>query len=141
MTIHPINAGTFLLFAARTDLLERGLHPDTLTHEHTTALAKEGLSALDRNIDAILELESYPGEDGLLLFIHTTPAVWRFFDCDAFLNAVTSLPHLTGQPLYQWNGDFWLVGEGSTTRSEFADPVRDDPLLSTRLAEYAQPLF
>ena len=140
MTIHPIGPSAALLSLTRTQLQQRGLHPDFLTDAQAADLAREGLSSLGRYADAVLELERYPGKDGLLLFIHTVPAVWRFFDSDALLDAAAALPGLARQPLYRWKGAFWLPGEGSPSLSEFADPIRDDPFLSARLAEYGQPL-
>ena len=143
MTIQPISPSVSLLYLTRSELQERGLHPDSLTHESTLTLAKEGLSALGLRTEGFLKLESYPDKNGLLLFIHTppgTPTVWRFPNGDALLDAVTALHGLDTQPLYWWKGAFWLVAEDSIPLSEFADPVRDDPFLSARLAEYAQPL-
>lgn len=141
MTIQPIGPVSALLSLSRAELLERGLHPDLLTCQQTEELARECLFSLGRNVDCVLELESYPGEDGLLLFIHTTPAVWRFPDGDTLLDAVAVLPKLAELPLFWWQETFWLVGEGGAALSEFADPIRDDPFLSARLTEYAQPLF
>lgn len=146
MTIQPIGPFTSLLYLTRAELQERGLHPDHLTREHTLALAKEGLSSLNRAAADPLELESYPDKSGLLLFIHTppdVPTVWRFPDCDALLDAVASLQSLAAQPLYWWQDAFWLVAqpEPNPALSEFADQIEDDPLLSVRLAEYALPLF
>ena len=143
MTIQPISPSVSLLYLTRSELQERGLHPDSLTHENTLALAKEGLSALGQQTENLLKLESYPDKNGLLLFIHTppgTPTVWRFSDGDALLDAVTALPDLAARPMYRWKDAFWLVGEDSAPLAEFADPVRDDPFLSARLAEYALPL-
>lgn len=143
MTIQPIGPTASLLYLTCTELQERGLHPDCLTHQDTWNLAKEGLSALGRTADDLLELESYPDKHGLLLFVHTLPgdpAVWRFPDSDCLLDAVASVEGLAEQPLYWWQDAFWLVGEGDAVLSEFADRVEDDPLLSARLAEYALPL-
>ena len=144
MTIQPISPSVSLLYLTRSELQERGLHPDSLTHENTLTLAKEGLSALGLQTEDLLQLESYPDKNGLLLFIHTppgTPTVWRFAaDDDALLDAVTALPDLATRPMYRWKDAFWLVGEDSAPLAEFADPVRDDPFLSARLAEYALPL-
>ncbi len=139
MTVQPINPTTSLLYLTRAQLLERGLDPDTLTHRQTAQLARECLSALGQETDCVLELERYPDKSGLLLFIHTAPAVWRFFDGDALLDAAVSLSDLDAQPLYWWKGAFWAVGRGSASLSEFAEPV-DDPLLDVRLAEYGQRL-
>ena len=141
MTIQSINPTSVLLSLSREELQERGLRPDLLTRQQTEELARECLFALGRNDDSVLELESYPGEDHLLLFIHTTPAVWRFPDGDTLLDAMAVFPELTGLSLYWWQNAFWLVGKGSDALSEFAEPIRDDPLLGARLAEYAQPLF
>ena len=139
MTVHPIGASALLLFAALSDLQERGLHPDSLTYEQTERLAREGLSVLGWNTNGVLELESYPGEDGLLLFIHTAPEVWRFPDGDALLDAMAALQGLDTHALYRWKDAFWLVGAEHAALSEFADPIRDDPFLAARLAEYALP--
>ena len=142
MTVQFINPTTALLYLTRAQLRQRGLHPDALTYEHTSALAKEGLSSLGQATTEVLKLESYPDKAGLLLFVHTSltgPVVWRFFDGDALLDAVAALPDLESQPLYWWQEDFWLTGTDCAPLSEFADPV-DDPFLTARLAEYAQPL-
>ncbi len=138
MTVLSIGPATALLYLTQEQLYERGLHPDTLTHAHTAALAREGLALLGQTAE-IAQLESYPDKAGLLLFVHTAPAVWRFFDSDALLDAINALPGLDGQRLYRWKGAFWFIGQGSGALSEFADRT-DDPLLGTRLAEYAQPL-
>lgn len=140
MTVHPIGPASALLSLSREELQERRLHPDLLTPLQTEKLAQECLSSLGRSVDCVLELESYPSEGGLLLFIHTAPAVWRFPDADALLDAVSALPLLAEFPLYRWQDTFWLVGEGGASLSEFADPIRDDPFLGVRLAEYARPL-
>ncbi len=143
MTVQPINPTVSLLYLTLPELKERGLHPDHLTDQHILTLAREGLSALGRTADEPLKLESYPDRHGLLLFIHTspdTPAVWRFGDSDALLDAVAALPDLTALPLYRWKGAFWLVGGDSASLSEFADRMEDNPLLTARLAEYGQSL-
>lgn len=143
MTIQPIGPTTSLLYLTCAQLQERGLHPDCLTHQDTWNLAKEGLSTLGRAADDLLELESYPDKQGLLLFLHTVPTaptVWRFADSDSLLDAVRTIHDLAAQPLYWWKDAFWLVGEGGAILSEFADRVENDPLLSARLAEYALPL-
>lgn len=145
MTIQPIGPTVSLLYLTLPDLQQRGLHPDFLTHEHTLTLAKEGLSSLGLSADGLLKLESYPDKNGLLLFIHTSPtapAVWRFPDGDALLEAVAVMENLAAQPLYWWKDAFWLVArsEPDAVLSEFADQMENDPLLSARLAEYAQPL-
>ena len=143
MTIQPISPSVSLLYLTRSELQERGLHPDSLTHENTLTLAKEGLSALGLQTEDLLQLESYPDKNGLLLFIHTppgTPTVWRFSDGDALLDAVTALPDLAARPMYRWKDAFWLVGGSDAALSEFADRIDHDPLLSARLAEYALPL-
>ena len=144
MTVQPIGPTAVLLYLTRAELRERGLRPDFLTHEDTWTLAKEGLSTLGQTADGLRELESYPDEQGLLLFVHTAPAdpaVWRFPDGDALLDAAAALQGLAEQPLYWWKDAFWLVGEVSAALSEFADRVEDDPLLAARLAEYALPIF
>lgn len=144
MTVQPIGPTAALLYLTRAELQERGLHPDFLTYERTLSLAKEGLSTLGQTTDSLLELESYPDEHGLLLFVHTSPAapsVWRFPDSDALLDAAAAVQNLAAQPLYWWKDAFWLVGEGGAALSEFADRVEGDPLLTARLAEYAQPIF
>ena len=143
MTVQLINPTTALLYLTRTQLRQRGLHPDTLTYEHTAALAKEGLSFLGQAAAEVLKLESYPDKAGLLLFVHTSltdPVVWRFFDGDALLDAAAILPDLTVHPLYRWEDAFWLVGGDGAPLSEFAAPVRNDPFLAARLAEYGQPI-
>ena len=143
MNVQPINSTTTLLYLTFTQLQERGLHPDLMTHAQALRLAGEGLSSLGRRAEEVLELESYPDKTGLLLFIHTqptSPAVWRFFDSDALLDAVTALPDLAARPMYRWKDAFWLVGESDAALSEFADRIDHDPLLSARLAEYALPL-
>ena len=143
MTIQPINPSVSLLYLTRSELQERGLHPDSLTHENTLTLAKEGLSALGLQTEDLLQLESYPDKNGLLLFIHTppgTPTVWRFPDSDALLDAAAAVQNLAAQPLYWWKDAFWLVGGSNAALSEFADRIDHDPLLSARLAEYALPL-
>ena len=139
MTVLSIGPATTLLYLTQEQLYERGLHPNTLTHAHTAALAREGLAFLGQTAE-FAQLESYPDKAGLLLFVHTAPAVWRFFDSDDRLDAVNALPELEGQNLYWWKGAFWLMGQGNPALSEFADPVRDDLFLGTRLAEYGQPL-
>lgn len=143
MTVQPIGPTAVLLYLTRAELRERGLRPDFLTHEDTWTLAKEGLSTLGQTADGLRELESYPDEQGLLLFVHTAPAdpaVWRFPDGDALLDAAAALPGLAEQPLYWWKDAFWLVGEVSAALSEFADRMEDNPLLTARLAEYGQSL-
>lgn len=141
MTVQSIGPTATLLFLPREELQQRDLHPHQLTQQQAEELARECLFSLGRSVDCILELEGYPGEDGLLLFIRTAPTVWRFSDSDALLNAMALLPSLTSQPMYWWKETFWLVGEDNAPLSEFADCMEDDPLLHARLAEYALPLF
>ena len=143
MTVHPINPTTALLYLTREQLRQRGLHPDFLTREHSIELAREGLSSIGQAAGDVVELESFPDQNGLLLFIHTAPAgsaVWRFFDSEALLDAAIALPDFKIRPLYRWKDTYWLVSEGNDALSEFADRTADDPLLAARLAEYAQPL-
>lgn len=146
MTIQPIGSSTLVLYLTFSDLQERGLHPDSLTQEHTLDLAREGLALIRRTASDPLELESYPDKNGLLLFIHIAPpaqSVWRFMDSDAFLDAVLFMPNITTADLYWWNESFWLVSadDSGLSLSEFADLIESDPLLSARLVEYATPLL
>lgn len=146
MTIQPIGPSISLLYLTFADLQERGLHPEFLSQEHTLSLAREGLLMIGRETDDPLELESYPDKNGLLLFIHTVPSaqnVWRFFDSDAFLDAIFTLQGITSVPLYWWNDHFWLITDAlpDSRLPEFADQCKGDPFLCARLAEYATPLL
>lgn len=146
MTIQPIGSSTLVLYLTFSDLQERGLHPDSLTQEHTLELAREGLFLISKTASDPLELESYPDKNGLLLFIHISPpaqSVWRFMDSNAFLDAVFSMPNITAAALYWWNESIWLIPADNAdySLSEFADLIESDPLLSARLAEYATPLI
>lgn len=140
MTVQSIGPTTALLSLSREELRKRGLHPRLLTHQQAGELARECLLSLGWSADCALELESYPGEDDLLLFIRTAPAVWRFSDSDALLDAIAVLPTLTGSTLYWWQDAFWLVGRDCPLLSEFARRMESDPLLHARLNEYARPL-
>ena len=141
MTIHSINPASALLSVTSEELEERGLHPHLMTRQQTETLARECLFSLGWSADSALELESYPSKEGLLLFVRIAPTVWRFPDSNALLDALSLLPDLSGQPLYRWKEMFWMTDADCAALSEFADPIRDDPFLSVRLAEYAQPLF
>lgn len=146
MTIQPIGPTTFLLYLTLGELEERGMHPEFLTFDHTLELAREGLSSLARHTRDTVELESISDSHGLLLFIRTASpirSVWRFMDCDAFLDAFRAIRNALPSPIYLWKDDFWLVTEHDIDPrlSEYADLMESDPLLSARLLEYAAPLF
>lgn len=145
MTFYTIGPSASVLYLTAAELRQRGLQPEELTREQILALAREGVSQTGYAAHAPLELESYPDKNGLLLFIHMTPpdrAVWRFFDSDALLDAVTAAAVSPSDNLYWWNDFFWLLSDPDrdSRLSEFADPIDDDPLLYARLMEYAAVL-
>ena len=146
MTIQPISSTTSLLYLTFTELQERGMHPQFLTYEHTLELAREGLSVLGQCVDNTIELESYPDNNGLLLFIHIappTPSVWCFMDDNAFLDAVLSMREILPSPIYCWSNNFWAITDSTPDPrlSEYADLMENAPLLSARLTESAAQLF
>lgn len=145
MTFYTIGPSASVLYLTAVELCQRGLQPEELTREQILALAREGVSQSGYAADTPLELESYPDKNGLLLFIYTMPpdrTIWRFFNGDALLDAVTTAAASPSDNLYWWNDFFWLVSApGFDPRlSEFADPISDDPLLYARLREHAAVL-
>lgn len=145
MTFYTIGPSASVLYLTAAELRQRGLQPEELTREQILVLAREGVSRTGYAAHASLELESYPDKNGLLLFIHTAPpdrAVWRFFDSDALLDAVTATAVSPSDNLYWWNDFFWLLSapDHDPHLSEFADLISDDPLLYARLREYATAL-
>lgn len=145
MTIYAIGPCASVLYLTAAELRQRGLQPEELTREQILELAREGVSQTGYAPDAPLELESYPDKSGLLLFIHMTPpdrTIWRFFDSDSLLDAVTAAAVSPSTTLYWWNDFFWLVSapDYDPRLPEFADQINDDPLLYARLREHAAAL-
>lgn len=145
MTFYTVGQCASVLYLTAAELHQRGLQPEELTREQILELAREGVSQSGYAPDAPLELESYPDKSGLLLFIHMTPpdrTVWRFFDSDALLDAVTTAAVSPSDSLYWWDDCFWLLSDPDRDPhlTEFADRINDDPLLCARLREHAAAL-
>lgn len=150
MTIQPISAATVVLYLTPTDLRERGMSSDELTAAHALDLIQEAFRQAGLSPGGSLEIETYPEQCGVLVFVHISPAqqtVWRFEDCESLLAAAAALGK--GGPdgaLYYWREHFWLVlpdqeTGGCARLSEFGDQETGDPYIFARLEEYGVPLL
>lgn len=150
MTIQPISVHSVVLYLSPADLRERGISFDQLTTAHALELTREAFCQAGLSPEGPLEIETYPEQCGVLVFVHIHPArqtVWRFADSESLLAAACALDG--GGPdgaLYCWDGCFWLVLSGPESGvcarlSEFGDQVSSDPYMAARLEEYASPLL
>lgn len=139
MTIQPISPASLVLFLTDADLQEHGIRPHELTAAHTLELARRAGFSLT----APLEIETYPDQCGVLVFVRLGPAqqtVWRFEDLEALLAACAFLED--DGVLYWWDDRFWLVLPARTAPvlSEFAAPETADVYILGRLEEYGTRL-
>lgn len=150
MTIQPISAASVALYLTPSDLRERGVRADELTAEHTLELTREAFRQAGLPLEGALEIETYPDQCGLLVFVHLSPArqtVWRFDDCEALFAAAAILgADETDGALYWWEDRCWLVLPGGEAGlcarlSEFGSQETADPYILARLEEYGTPLL
>lgn len=150
MTIQPISAASVVLYLTPTDLRERGISFDQLTTAHTLELTREAFCQAGLTPAGALEIETYPEQCGVLVFVHIRPSrqtVWRFEDFESLLAAAAVLGE--GGPdgaLYCWEERFWLVlSDQDANRcaclSEFGEQESSDPYIAARLEEYGLPLL
>lgn len=145
MTIQPISAASMVLYLTPADLRQRGLCAEELTAEHTMELAREACRRAGLPLEGTLELETYPDQCGLLVFVHVSPppqTVWWFSDFEALLGAAAALrDSSTDGSLYWWEDRCWLVLPGGETGAgarlaEFGEQEAGDPYILGRLEEY-----
>ncbi|MGN0968967.1 MAG: hypothetical protein ACI4O3_06820 [Oscillospiraceae bacterium] len=150
MTIQPISAASVALYLTPADLRERGVCADELTAEHTLELTREAFRQVGLPLEGALEIEIYPDQCGLLVFVHLSPerqTVWRFEDCEALFAAAAALSEdKTDGALYWWKDCCWLVLPGGEAGicarlSEFGSQETGDPYIFARLKEYGTPLL
>ncbi len=150
MTIQPISVHSVVLYLTPADLRERGISFDQLTTAHTLELTREAFCQAGLTPEGPLEIETYPEQCGVLVFVHIRPAqqtAWRFADFESLLAAASALREDGPDgALYCWNECFWLVlsdqeNDMCAWLSEFGDQVSSDPYIVARLEEYAVPLL
>lgn len=150
MTIQPISAASVVLFLTPTDLQKHGMSSGEVTAAHTMELAREAFHQAGLPSEGPLEIETYPGQCGMLIFVHICPlqqTAWRFEDGESLLAAAAALRE--GWPdgaLYWWETHFWLVlcgqaADACACLSEFGDQEKSDPYIAARLEEYGIPLL
>lgn len=150
MTIQPISAASVVLYLTPTDLRERGISTGELTAAHALDLTREAFRQAGLFPDGSLEIETYPDQCGVLVFVHIGPTrqtIWRFGDCESLLSAASALGEIGPDgALYWWEGRFWLVlpdceTDGYARLSEFGEQETGDPYILARLEEYGVPLL
>lgn len=141
MTIQPISAASTVLYLTPADLLEQGLRVEELTPQQILNLTRDALCQTWVFPSAPPELEVYPAECGLLIFIHLGSEIWLFRDFEALLTATLALDHdHTDCRVFWWNEAYWLILSGQNTKgnallSEFGSSASDIPYISSRLEE------
>jgi len=144
MTIQPISEVSVVLYLTPDDLQQRGLCAAELTAEQTLELTQTAFARSGLEPERILELEAYPEECGMLIFVYITPnrqSVWRFSDSETLLDGVAALREETDGALYWWEDSYLLVlPDPAICLAEFGTR-EDDEYIHERLREYATPLL
>ena len=144
MTIQPISEVSVVLYLTPDDLQQQGLCAAELTAEQTLELTQEAFVRSGLEPERILELEAYPEECGMLVFVYISPArqsVWRFSDSETLLDGVAALREETDGALYWWEDSYLLVlPDPAICLAEFG-MREDDEYIHERLREYATPLL
>lgn len=141
MTIQPISAASTVLYLTPADLSEYDLCAEELTAQQILNLTGDILRQTWIFPSAPPELEVFPAECGLLIFIHIGNEIWMFLDFEALLSAILTLEHECSDcRLFWWNDAYWLVLPGqnaksNATLSEFGSSVSDIPYMTARLEE------
>ena len=150
MTIQPISAASVALYLTPADLRELDVDPEALTAERTLELAREAFRRAGLPLEQPVEIETYPDQSGVLVFIHMNPvqpAAWCFEDWEDLLAAAAALGEdCPDAALYWWEGGCWLVMPGqdaclAARLSEFGSQELEDPYRIPRLAEYGELLI
>ena len=144
MTIQPISEVSIVLYLTPDDLRKQGLCAAELTAEQTLELTRTAFACSGLESERILELEAYPEESGMLIFVYIAPtqqSVWRFPDSEALLGGVAALNENSDGTLYWWEDSYLLVlSDPAVCLSEFGTREKNE-YISERLQEYATPLL
>lgn len=144
MTIQPISEVSVVLYLTPDDLQQRGLCAAELTAEQTLELTQTAFARSGLDPERILELEAYPEECGMLIFVYITPnrqSVWRFSDSETLLDGVAALREETDGALYWWEDSYLLVLPAPAICLAEFGTREDDEYIHERLREYATPLL
>lgn len=150
MTIHPIGTSSIALYLTPSDLEERGFTGDTFSDEAALTLTRALCQEAGICLEGTLEVDAYPGGDGLLVFAYVRPSrqVWFVFDSmQTLCAAARSLPTLPqAAALFCWKDAWWLSLPGSERcaihmLSEYGAPLSSTPFREGQLAEYGRPIF
>lgn len=144
MTIQPISEASVVLYLTPDDLQRQGLCAAELTAEQTLELTQAAFARSGLAPERILELEAYPEECGMLIFVYIAPdrqSIWRFSDSEALLGGVAALKAETDGALYWWEDSYLLVlPDPAVCLAEFGTR-EDDEYIHEHLLEYATPLL
>ena len=141
MTILPIGADSTALFFTCSDLIQQGLHVESLTEENTINLTREALLKTAFSFSGELNLEAYANSCGLLVFAYVSDRaqfVWNFSDFETLLSAVHCVNSGRAEgALYSWKEQLWLVLDESLPHlSEFGAEMTDEMYILPLLQEH-----
>ena len=150
MTIHPIGTSSIALYLSPSDLEERGLTGDTFSDKAALTLTRALCREAGICLEGTLEVDAYPGGDGLLVFAYVRPPrqIWFIFDSlPTLCAAARSLPALPPSAALFWWKDAWWLSLAGTERcaihilSEYGTSLPSTPFREGQLAEYGRPVF
>ena len=127
MRIQTIGA-TLLVYADQGELRRRGFRERSIGLREVLLLAREALRQAGLPMERLTEIEAFPRERSLLIFLHMAPPErewFRFRDLPRALDAVQALMQAPTGTL-AWQGCYYLSA---------AEPVQQ-----AVLSEYGEPL-
>ena len=141
MTIQPTEGGGALLSVTLEDLRAWGTTPEGLEPALALVLVRTLSARAGLALEGPLEIEAYPGQDGLLLFARPLAPrrVWFFFsDVEELLEAARNLGPLCPEVQLVWENGGWALaapaGAGAVLDclGERAAPLEEPPGISLR---------
>ena len=150
MTIHTIGPTRVVVYFTPAELRDRGCTAETLDEERAAPLVRRALREEGIAAEGKMEIDAFPSDCGLLLFVHLTPPGRQWFSFGG-LEELRAAARGGGAPPEDaalcWYGDRWWLSLPPEERrwghilSEFGRPERDRPALDAALAEHGAVIF
>ena len=150
MTIHTIGPTRVVVYFTPAELRDRGCTAETLDEELAAPLVRRALREEGIAAEGKMEIDAFPSDCGLLLFVHLTPPGRQWFSFGG-LEELLAAARGGGVPpedaVLCWYGDRWWLSLPPEEKrwghilSEFGRPERERPALDAALREYGAVIF
>lgn len=150
MTIQTIGPTSVVLYLTPAELRDRGFTAETLDGPRAAGLVRRALREWGAEAEGAMEIDAFPSDCGVLLFVHLTKPARQWFSFGALEELLAAARSGGEAPkdtdLCWYEGRWWLSLPPEEERwghilSEFGRPERDRPALRARMAEHGATIF